>query len=151
MEMVVKQLLTLDLCIFFHFRRNHNDSMADEKSFMVGQSIANQRIEAWWSVLCKECSQFWMNLFCELKDNGDFSGSWMDKELIRFCFMKMIQVTQKYKQLQFSNTCCSVPQNIYSIHPPIYPIRPNLNVWTTWMTYLSQGFCKQIYDNLNLS
>ena len=66
--------------------------MADERSFMVGQSIANQRIEAWWSILRKECAQLLMNLFTELQHEGDFTGNWMDKELIRFCFMQLIQV-----------------------------------------------------------
>ena len=73
-------------------RRNHRDSLADSKSFVYGRSIANQRIEAWWSILRKENAQFWMNTFCELKDDDKFDGSFLDKNLIQFCFMTLIQV-----------------------------------------------------------
>ena len=74
-------------------RRNHNDSLADEKSFVYGQSVANQRIEAWWSILRKKCAQYWMNVFSEIKDNGHFTGNFIDKNLIQFCFMALIQVS----------------------------------------------------------
>ena len=74
-------------------RSNHNDALAGRHSFIYGKSIANQRIESWWSTLRKECSQFWMNLFSEMKDNGEFSGDFLDKNLIRFCFMKLVQVS----------------------------------------------------------
>ena len=73
-------------------RRNHQDSLAGEKSFVYGQSIANQRIEAWWGILRKENAQFWMNIFSELKDDGDFSGDFLDKSLIQFCFLALIRV-----------------------------------------------------------
>ena len=36
-----------------------------------------------------------MNLFSELKDEGDFSGNFMDKQLVQFCFMGIIQVYTK--------------------------------------------------------
>ena len=73
-------------------RRNHEDSLADQKSFVYGRSIANQRIEAWWNILRKECAQYWMNLFSQLKDDGLFTGDFLDKNLIQFCFMELIQV-----------------------------------------------------------
>lgn len=64
--------------------------------FLYGTSQLNQRIESWWGILRKECLQFWMNCFSELKDNGQFGGLWFDKDLIRFCFMKLIRVRMKY-------------------------------------------------------
>lgn len=73
-------------------RRNHQDGLADEKSFVYGQSISNQRIEAWWGVLRKENAQFWMNTFSDLRDSGDFTSNFIDKNLIQFCFMHIIQV-----------------------------------------------------------
>ena len=73
-------------------RRNHTDSLAGDRSFVYGKSIANQRIEAWWGVLRKECSQYWMNLLSSLKDDGNFSGDKFDKNLVQFCFMNLIQV-----------------------------------------------------------
>ncbi|KAK5647929.1 hypothetical protein RI129_002821 [Pyrocoelia pectoralis] len=59
--------------------------------FLYGTSPANQRIEAWWSILRKHHAQFWMNVFHKLKDDGFFSGSFLDKALIQFCFLKIIQ------------------------------------------------------------
>jgi len=73
-------------------RRNHPDGLANDRSFVYGQSIANQRIEAWWSILRKECAQYWMNIFSELKDDGNFSGNFMDKSIIQLCFIPLIQV-----------------------------------------------------------
>lgn len=60
--------------------------------FIYGTSQANQRIELWWSILRKHNSQYWMNLFQELKDDGKFTGSFVHKSLIRFCFLNLIQV-----------------------------------------------------------
>lgn len=73
-------------------RRNHTDEFAFKKSFLKGVSTANQRIEAWWSVLRKQNSQFWINFFGIMRDSGDFSGDFLDKNLIQFCFMNIIQV-----------------------------------------------------------
>lgn len=83
---IVKDLQTF-------LRRNHQDSLADQRSFVYGKSIANQRIEAWWSILRKECVQFWINTFSDLKENDQFSGDFLDKNLIQFCFMTLIQVS----------------------------------------------------------
>ena len=73
-------------------RNNHDDSLAGDKSFVYGTSPANQRIESWWGILRKQCSQHWMNLCSSLKEEDTFSGSMLDKNLVRFCFMKLIQV-----------------------------------------------------------
>lgn len=77
------------------FRRNHNDINAGEKSFVYGSSNHNQRIEWFWGLLRKECLQFWIDLFQMIKEDLDsFSGDWLDKELVRFCFCGLIQVSQ---------------------------------------------------------
>ncbi|KAG5863483.1 hypothetical protein JTB14_038439 [Gonioctena quinquepunctata] len=47
--------------------------------FIYGRSTANQRIESWWNIL-------------SLKDNGHFNGSFIDKSLVQFVFMDIIQV-----------------------------------------------------------
>ena len=73
-------------------RRNHEDGLADQRSFVYGRSVANQRIEAWWSILRRQTTQFWMNTFAELKDNDQFDGEYLDKNLIQFCFLSLIQV-----------------------------------------------------------
>lgn len=73
-------------------RRRGVDAFAGQRSFIQGTSHHNQRIESWWSFLRKHCSQYWMNVFSELKDNGLFTGSFLDKALIQFCFHNLIQV-----------------------------------------------------------
>jgi hypothetical protein len=76
-----------------HFRRSGQDALRGEKSFMTGKSCHNQRIEYWWSFLRKECTEFWINLFHSLKDEGDYDGSFVDQNLSQFCFMGVIQVS----------------------------------------------------------
>lgn len=73
-------------------RRNHPDSFAGEKSFLYGRSTANQHIEGWWGTLCKQSAQFWINLFQTFQDDGHFTGDFLDKSLIQFCFMNLVQV-----------------------------------------------------------
>ena len=72
-------------------RRNHNDSLSGEKSFRYGTSCLNQRIEFWWGILRKECIQFWMDLLSNLKEDHLYTGSWLDKNLVRFCFINLVQ------------------------------------------------------------
>ena len=77
-------------------RRNQQDSFAKDKSFMQGTSQNNQRIECWWSMLRKHFTQFWIELFAQLKHEGHFSGDHPDKSLLQFCFLNMIQVSCKF-------------------------------------------------------
>ncbi|XP_049334426.1 uncharacterized protein LOC125801673 [Astyanax mexicanus] len=72
-------------------RRNHSDHYASERSFVYGCSTANQRIESWWGILRKQAGQFWMDIFQTLRDDGHFSGDFLDKNLIQFCFLNLIQ------------------------------------------------------------
>lgn len=73
------------------FRRNCNDSFCADKSFMYGASHHNQRIESWWSILRKHWTQFWMNHFAQLRHDGLFNGDALDKNILQFCFTKIIQ------------------------------------------------------------
>uniref|UniRef100_A0A0F8BN81 Integrase core domain-containing protein n=1 Tax=Larimichthys crocea TaxID=215358 RepID=A0A0F8BN81_LARCR len=63
-------------------------------SYKEGASTANQRIEYWWGFLCRQCAEFRIALFGELKDNGHYDGGFLDKSLIEFCCMGLIQVSQ---------------------------------------------------------
>ncbi|KAL3873521.1 hypothetical protein ACJMK2_036627 [Sinanodonta woodiana] len=72
-------------------RRSHQDNSAGNNSVMCGDSRANQRVEFWWSVLKKQCLQFWIDLFRQMQQDGYFSGDYLDKHLLRFCFLEIIQ------------------------------------------------------------
>jgi hypothetical protein len=73
-------------------RRNHLDQFKGDQSFIYGSSQHNQRIECWWGFLRRSTTQFYMDVFQEMKDNDYFDGGFLDKNLIRFCFMDIIQV-----------------------------------------------------------
>jgi len=69
--------------------------LATDGCFIYGTSTANQRIESWWGILRRECGQFWMDIFQEIKDQGFFSGDFLDKALVQFCFSAILQVNHK--------------------------------------------------------
>ena len=74
------------------FRRNNTDSMAGEKSFLYGRSVSNQRIEAWWSFLRKNDSDWWINFFKDFRDVGLYcDDDPLHVECLRFCFQPLIQ------------------------------------------------------------
>ena len=76
-------------------RRNHRDRLAGENSFLYGKSTHNQRIEWFWGLLRKEIGQFWMDFFnyFQIEENCMYSGDFVDKSLLQFCFMDIIQVS----------------------------------------------------------
>lgn len=83
----VEKIQTI-LCELFARRSN-------KPPFLYGKSPANQRIESWWAILRKHNTQYWMNLFGMLKDDGWFNGTFIDKSLIQYCFMEVIQVSYR--------------------------------------------------------
>ena len=72
--------------------RTGDDAFAGENSFMYERSTANQRIEAWWSILRKQCTNFWINKFKDMQSASllDVSDPFQ-KEALRFSFMNLIQ------------------------------------------------------------
>ncbi|XP_076850597.1 uncharacterized protein LOC143500366 [Brachyhypopomus gauderio] len=72
-------------------RHQHTDYYSGVSSHVYGSSTSNQRIESWWSILRKGRSQFWMELFADLRDAGHFSGSHEHQCLLRFCFGDVVQ------------------------------------------------------------
>ena len=80
----------------FHtfLRKDGEDSRAGDLSYIDGPSTSNQRIEYWWSFLRRQCSEFWINFFEELEGNGHFSGSYVDVNLIQYCFMHIVQASK---------------------------------------------------------
>lgn len=64
----------------------------DHRAHVYGTSPSNQRIEAWWSFLRCNRSQWWRDLFSSFVDNGIFHvGSWKETDCLRFCFMSVIR------------------------------------------------------------
>lgn len=73
-------------------RNNSNDSFACDKSFMYGRSVSNQRIEAWWSQLRRGCTDWWMQHFKELRENGLYCDSNpVQVDCLRFSYMDLIR------------------------------------------------------------
>lgn len=72
----------------------HQASNPDQnwKSVIVGKSTGNQRIESWWNIYRRQNSEYYITLFHLLQAEGLFSGDTIDKELIRFCFLQIVQV-----------------------------------------------------------
>uniref|UniRef100_A0A3P9JR73 Integrase core domain-containing protein n=1 Tax=Oryzias latipes TaxID=8090 RepID=A0A3P9JR73_ORYLA len=71
-------------------RLDHDDSYA-RNCFILGSSTHNQRIESWWAFLRKHHAQYWINVFQKLKDSDDFTGDFLDKQLILFTCLKIIE------------------------------------------------------------
>ena len=65
----------------------------ERESFIYGRSTANQRIEMFWSFLRRQCTQSWMDVLGTLSDEGLFDGYYLDKSLIQFCFLRLLQVS----------------------------------------------------------
>lgn len=76
-------------------RLEHNDCYATN-CFIYGASTHNQRIESWWAFLRKNHCQFWMNSFQKLKDCSEFIGDFLDKQLILFTCLNIIEVCIPY-------------------------------------------------------
>eukprot|EP00111_Clytia_hemisphaerica_P012956 TCONS_00038062-protein len=74
------------------FRRNDNDNASGANSFKYGRSVSNQRIESWWSMLRRSCTNWWINFFKDLIERGSFDTSnLIECECIKFCFYPLLK------------------------------------------------------------
>ncbi len=73
-------------------RYDDNDEYA-ENCFIYGSSNHNQRIESWWAFMRKQHAQYWINCFHDLKENDFFTGGFLDKQLILFTCLNIIEVS----------------------------------------------------------
>lgn len=97
-------------CMQKFLRRDGEDSLAGDKSYLSGKGTLNQRIEWFWGLLRKEMGQFYMDLFADLSRDGNdyFSGNTLDKCIIQYCFMSIIQVCiMFYSKLNHIKTHCA--------------------------------------------
>lgn len=72
--------------------QNDEDDRAGERSYITGASTANQTIESWWGLMRRQGIEHWIQQLGDLKDEGLFTGDFLDKALVQFCFMAIIQV-----------------------------------------------------------
>lgn len=79
-------------------RRNGDDNRAGDRSYLEGPSTANQRIEYFWNFLRRECTDFWICFFRDVEADGHFDGSFLDINLLQYCFMHLVQVCDYSRQ-----------------------------------------------------
>lgn len=74
-------------------RRNHPDSLSEVKAHRYGSSHSNQRIEAWWTMLRKSWSSWWINFFKDLVARGvlDTSNE-LHRQCLWFCFSPIMKM-----------------------------------------------------------
>ena len=73
-------------------RRNHPDSLSGEKAHRYGSSHSNQRIEAWWAMLRKSWSSWWINFFKDLVARGILDTSnVLHLQCLWFCFHPLME------------------------------------------------------------
>ena len=74
------------------FRSQDQDQFSGLRSHRYGTSTSNQRIEAWWSILRRFRSEWWISLFKDLATYGAFqSGNLKHMFCLQYCFMDLIQ------------------------------------------------------------
>ena len=99
---------------------------------VYGTSPGNQRIESWWSFLRRSHSQWWIDLFETFIDaDGFHPGNVRETDLLRFCFMHILQTNLDDVRRQWNthrirpstNARCpaGVPESLYNFptHPAV--------------------------------
>lgn len=85
-------------------RNNSDDSFRAEKSFIYGRSVSNQRIEAWWSQLRRDCTDWWIQHFKELQESGCYCDTnVVHVECLRFCYMDILRDERLYRAARLWN------------------------------------------------
>lgn len=97
--------------------------MHGEKSFQYGPSTSNQRIEMLWSFLMKNFTQFWRNLFKDLRDAGLLNTA-LQVNCLRFSSMPLIRHrleifknlwnSHRIRSQRNSEVPCGIPDVLYN-------------------------------------
>lgn len=53
---------------------------------------ANQCIEALWGILCRLSGQHLIDFSEDFRDDGHFTGDFLDKKRLKFCFFNLVMV-----------------------------------------------------------
>ena len=102
----VQELQTL-----FHVLDDTNNSDI-ETCFIYGKSTANQRIEAWWSILRRHAADWWIAFFKDLRDANLFNeADPIHVECIRYCFMDVLQDELNQVAIQWNQHRIQVKKN----------------------------------------
>ena len=73
-------------------RRNTEDLISNETSFVYGSSTRNQRIECWWSILRRSRLNWWIIFFKDMSaENIVDTSLTYHVEFLRFCFLGILQ------------------------------------------------------------
>ncbi|CAC5402099.1 unnamed protein product [Mytilus coruscus] len=73
-------------------RYGQNDELSGSKSFLIGRSTGNQRIERLWRDLSESFIHFWRNKFLDFSSLGIFrTSNLLHIECVRFCFLPLIR------------------------------------------------------------
>ncbi|KAF6721335.1 hypothetical protein FQA47_004064 [Oryzias melastigma] len=141
-----------------YLRRDCDDDRAAERSHITGASTANQRIESWWGLMRKEGIERWIAMLSELKDDGFFSGDFLDKALSQFCFMPIIQEVlndiksvwnaHRIRPSRNQHVPCGIP-NVMYMAPHLWdaedflvPLNEDLTICKSSCTFLSSVPCE---------
>jgi hypothetical protein len=75
-----------------YFRLHHHDDHSAGKGFIQGKSTSNQRIESMWSMLRRQCMDFWISFFKDLRDTGIYcDGDMFQRQCLMYCFTPVIR------------------------------------------------------------
>ena len=97
-------------------RRFNDDPFAGINSFLYGRSTANQRIEAWWSMFRRQCSNFWINTFKDMQTIGliDVDDP-IHIECLRFCFLDLIRTDIDRMQTEWNTHFIQTKRHLHGI------------------------------------
>ena len=71
---------------------NHSDDSSGYRSFQFGKSTTNQRIESFWSQLCRSCTDWWIRFFKGIVHQGIYDNTdYLQIECFKFFFFPLIQ------------------------------------------------------------
>lgn len=88
---------------------------------MYGRSVSNQRIEAWWSMLRKMETDFWINYFKDLREVGLYcDDDILHVQCLKFCYMPLLK-EELYRVVELWNLHRIRPQSSNEHSPPGRP------------------------------
>ena len=106
-----------------YLRRNGNDALSGVKAHQYGSSHSNQRVEAWWCMLRRSWSSWWINYFKDLVDSGRLDTSnKIHIECLWYCFYDILQReldevkeswNSHYIRASRHYTCHGIPNKLY--------------------------------------